>query len=101
MYMYAILMEEQALEDLKKMPTFHQRRIVDAIRRDLTHTPTVPTRNRKALHGLVPPFEAVPPVWELRVGEWRVYYDIDEPAQEVHVRAVRPKPPHTTTEESL
>ena len=36
------------------------------------------TRNRKILVGLVPPWEHIPPVWELRIGEYRVFYDVDE-----------------------
>jgi len=43
----------------------------------------------------------VVPIWELRVGEFRVFYDVDEEAQTVFVRAVRHKPPHKTTEEIL
>jgi mRNA-degrading endonuclease RelE of RelBE toxin-antitoxin system len=43
----------------------------------------------------------VQPVWELRVGEYRVFYDVDEVGGQVVVRAVRRKPPHKTTEEIL
>lgn len=53
------------------------------------------------LVGLIPPFEATPPVWELRVGQPRVYYDIDEAQKKVYVRAIRRKAPHKTTEEIL
>jgi mRNA-degrading endonuclease RelE of RelBE toxin-antitoxin system len=41
----------------------------------------------------------VPPVWELRLDEDRVFYDVDETEKTVKVRAVRHKPPHKTTEE--
>ncbi len=47
------------------------------------------------------PPDAVPPIWELRVGDWRVFYDVEEKAGKVFVRAVRHKPPHKTTEEIL
>jgi mRNA-degrading endonuclease RelE of RelBE toxin-antitoxin system len=40
-------------------------------------------------------------VRELRVGKYRVFYDVDEPAQRVIVRAIRAKPPGRTTEEIL
>ena len=53
------------------------------------------------LMGLVPPWDAVPPVWELRVGDFRVFYDLDKNDRYVFVRAVREKPPHRTTEEIL
>ena len=41
------------------------------------------------------------PVWELRVGEYRVFYDVDDTEHVVTVRAIRHKPPHATTEEIL
>ena len=51
------------------------------------------------LTGLQPDFEHDPPVWELRVGQYRVYYDVSEELKAVVVRAVREKPPHTITEQ--
>ena len=45
--------------------------------------------------------EHMDPVWELRIGEYRVFYDVDEQASLVMVRAIRHKPPHKTTEEIL
>jgi mRNA-degrading endonuclease RelE of RelBE toxin-antitoxin system len=53
------------------------------------------------LRGLHPPWQHLEPVWELRVGEYRVFYDVDEASKLVMVRAVRHKPPHATTEEIL
>ena len=41
------------------------------------------------------------PVWELRVHEYRIFYNVDETASEVVIRAVRRKPSHKTTEEIL
>ena len=41
------------------------------------------------------------PVWELRIGEYRVFYDVDEQLSLVMVRAIRHKPPHKTMEEIL
>ena len=41
------------------------------------------------------------PVWELRVHQYRIFYNIDETASEVVIRAVRPKPSPKTTEEIL
>ena len=57
-----------------------------------------PSRNRKELTALVPPWEHVPPVWELRVDEYRVFYDVDPGARLVVVRAVRRKGRSTTKE---
>jgi mRNA-degrading endonuclease RelE of RelBE toxin-antitoxin system len=67
----------------------------------LAHQPATKSRNRKILKGLVPPWEHGESVWELRVGEFRVFYDVDEKATLVTVRAIRHKPPHKTTEEIL
>jgi mRNA-degrading endonuclease RelE of RelBE toxin-antitoxin system len=63
--------------------------------------PTQETRNRKMLVGLKPPWEHEEPIWELRVGKHRVFYDVDEDEKKVMVRAVRAKPPHKTTEDIL
>ena len=42
-----------------------------------------------------------PPIWELRVGAYRVFYDVDEDLNVVYVRAVREKPPDKRTEDIL
>ena len=39
--------------------------------------------------GLVPPWHHVDPVWELRVGEYRVFYDVDEAESAVIIRAIK------------
>jgi hypothetical protein len=61
----------------------------------------VRTRNRKQLVNLIPPFEAIPPVWELRIREYRVFYDVSEEERIVYVRAVRRKLAHRSTGEIL
>ena len=99
--MYEIEFSEGIEEDLKKLRSFDQRRILGEIEKQLKDKPAVETKNRRLLEGLVPPFEAVPPVWELRVGEYRVFFDVSEDEKKVFVRAVRHKPPHRTTEEIL
>ena len=96
---YAIEISDAAFDELKAIKPFHRSRIVDAIDQQLQHEPNVETRNRKLLTELQPDFEHEPPVWELRLGPHRVYYDIMEDAQTVIVRAVRQKPPHATTEQ--
>lgn len=97
--MLALELSEGAIVDLAKLRAFDGRRILDAIERQLTHQPMVETRNRKMLTGFVPPFDAVPPIWELRVGDFRVFYDVSEDGAKVFIRAVRRKPPHKTTGE--
>ena len=57
--------------------------VLDTIPRQLTHQPTVVTRNRKPLR----PNPLAP--WELRIGTLRVYYDVeDAPEPKVLIRAV-------------
>ncbi len=53
------------------------------------------------LIGLVPPWTAEAPIWELRVGDYRVFYDVADEERVVYIRAVRKKPAGRTTEEIL
>lgn len=86
-----------ALSQLKGIRTHERRRIVDAIYQQLEHQPTMVTLNRKCLKGAEPDFEHVPPLWELRVGDYRVFYDVYEGTQTVFVRVVLRKDPRQTT----
>jgi hypothetical protein len=57
------------------------------INEQLTHTPAMETRNRKLLDQPAP-FGAS---WELRCGpdnRFRVFYEVDSPAQEVQILAI-------------
>jgi mRNA-degrading endonuclease RelE of RelBE toxin-antitoxin system len=99
--MYTIEYAEGVADDLKTLRVYERKRILDTIEEQLTYEPTRQTRNRKILVGLVPPWEHIEPVWELRIGVYRVFYDVDEEVSMVFVRAVRYKPPHKTTEEIL
>ena len=62
--------------------------VVDAIDRQLKYQPTVETRNRKALRPN--PLAA----WELRIGELRVYYRVQEAELLVYILAVGVKRRH-------
>lgn len=88
-------------EDLDKIPAYYRKQILDGIRSQLSHVPDAPTRNRKFLVNLIPPWEAIPPIWELRIGQYRVFYDVSHVDQVVFVRAVRRKPPRRKTEDIL
>ncbi|MBI2339065.1 MAG: type II toxin-antitoxin system RelE/ParE family toxin [Deltaproteobacteria bacterium] len=57
------------------------------------------TKNRKCLRGLVAGFQFEEPLWELRIGEWRIFYDVDEEAKVIVVRVVRLKETGKTTKE--
>jgi mRNA-degrading endonuclease RelE of RelBE toxin-antitoxin system len=99
--MFTLQFSEMVAEQLSELRTFDRKRILDQIDSQLTHQPTGESRNRKKLVGLIPPWEHVEPIWELRVGDFRVFYDVDEEESRVVVRAIRRKLPHKTTEESL
>lgn len=96
---YQIELTELAVAELKAIRIFDRQRIVNELKRQLVHQPSVPTRNRKTLKAVSPGFEHVPPIWQLRVGDFRVFYDVDEGKQTVYVRAVRLKEAHQTTED--
>ena len=61
-------------QDLAGLRAFERARILDEIEEQLTEQPTQETRNKKLLPGLKPPWDQELPVWELRVGEYRVIY---------------------------
>ncbi len=98
MGVYQLRFARDVVADLKKLTAYHRRLILDAMEEQLSAEPTRPTRNRKVLVNLVPPWRAEPPIWELRVGEHR---DVSEAERIVYVRAIRRKPPGRTTEEIL
>ena|SRR5947209_6817884 len=96
---FAIKFPGSAAAELKAKRIFDQRRIMDEIEKQLRDQPTVASRNRKCLSDFEPGFRHEPPIWELRVGDFRVFYDVDEEAQVVSVRAIREKAHGQTTEE--
>ena len=71
-------------EDHLRVMTARQRKIVlDAVDEQLTHKPTAETKSRKPMR----PNPVAP--WELRIGNLRVYYDVEEtPEPVVYIRAV-------------
>ena len=96
--MFAILYDEVAEKDLRALRLYEARRILDEIDNQLTKEPASRSRRRKPLEGLVPPWDSVRPVWQLRVGDFRVFYDVEKARREVIVRAIRRKGTKTTKE---
>jgi mRNA-degrading endonuclease RelE of RelBE toxin-antitoxin system len=99
--MFRIVFSPGVADDLKHVRAHDRSRVLDRIEALLGTEPTVVTRHRKLLHGIEPPWDQETPVWELRVGEYRVFYDVDEANELVTIRAIRHKPPHATTEDIL
>jgi mRNA-degrading endonuclease RelE of RelBE toxin-antitoxin system len=98
---YEIVYSEGVADDLRRLTANERAKILDRIEVQLRYEPSRPARNRKVLMGLVPPWDYVDPVWELRIGEYRIFYDVDQLQATVSVRAIRRKPPHKTTTEIL
>ena len=98
---FVVQIVPSALEELKSTKPYYRRIIAAAIDEQLAHQPTVETRNRKELAATDESFAFEPPLWELRIGDFRVFYDVEQENRTVYIRAVRDKPPHATTEEVL
>jgi len=96
---FEIRFAEGVEQDLRKIRSFYRKQILDAIEEQLTHEPSMITKNRKRLDNLVSPWETAALIWELRIGEYRVFYDVSDAESVVYVRAVRRKPPGTKTED--
>jgi len=72
----------EAVEHLKNLATRERAIIFDQIEIQLAHEPDVETRRRKPLRSN--PFFP----WELRVGDLRVFYDVDIETEYVIVLAI-------------
>lgn len=97
---YDIEISSDAFEQLRGIKAYYRQEIIDAIDKQLTYEPTTPTRNRKLLEGFNSDFQHIPPIWQLRVGSFRVFYDVDVGRKLVSIRAIRENPPHKTTGDS-
>jgi mRNA-degrading endonuclease RelE of RelBE toxin-antitoxin system len=95
---FKIFFAELAREHLVALRAFDRNRILDQVSSQLRSSPTVVSARRKMLLGATPSFEHVQPVWQLRVGDFRVIYDVDEREHVVIVRAVLHKGNKTTGE---
>lgn len=74
---YRIEYSPEAEEHLRALTARQQAIILDAVDRQLAHEPLVETKKRKPMR----PNPLAP--WELRVGAFRVYYDIEEAPEPV------------------
>ena len=73
-------------EHLASLTARQRSKVFDAVDNQLTHEPSVETRNRKPMR----PNPVAP--WELRVESLRVYYDVvEEPEKLVTVLAIGEK----------
>ncbi len=70
--MYSIKYTEEALADLAYLRKHERRLITDTVDRQLVSEPTIETNNRKRLR----PNQIAE--WQLRIGKYRVFYDVIE-----------------------
>lgn len=97
--MFRIEIVPEALEELRQVSPFYRRVVERAIETQLSGEPTRASKSRKKLQPLVARFVHEVPLWELRVGDWRVFYDVDEEEKKVIIRAIRRKPKEKRTED--
>lgn len=95
--MYNVEIVPEALEELQRVPVFHRRALEALIETKLHREPMRSSKNCKKLEPLVTGFQHEPPLWELRAGDWRIFYDVDHEESIVVIRAVRLKPKGKTT----
>ncbi len=80
--MYDIEFSDTAKQDLKWFKKYEQKIILDGIDANLKYEPDVETRNRKQMRPN-PVAE-----WELRIGKFRVLYNVEETVKIVSIEAI-------------
>lgn len=83
--MYDIAYTDEAIEDLTYFKKHEQNEIIDGIELQLRYEPTVETRNRKQMR----PNEKAD--WELRIGKFRILYDVDTEVRIVEIQRIGEK----------
>jgi mRNA-degrading endonuclease RelE of RelBE toxin-antitoxin system len=80
---YTIEYSPDTLDHLRALTARQRTTVLDAVDVQLMHEPKVETRNRKPMR----PNPLAP--WELRIGDLRVYYDVEDvPEPTVLIRAI-------------
>lgn len=79
--MFEIRFTHDAFVDISRLRPVDRRRVIAGIEAELAHLPTIETRNRKRLR----PNQLAE--WELRIGNLRVFYDVDGDAAVVSIVA--------------
>ena len=80
---YVIEYSPETITHLRALTARQRTLVFDTVEQQLRYEPNVETRNRKPMR----PNPLAP--WELRIGDLRVYYDVeDAPGPRVSIRAV-------------
>lgn len=80
--MYEIEFTPEAIEDLKPFRKFEQQTIISGIDTRLKYEPTVETRNRFQMRS------NDVAEWELRIGKYRVFYNVENDVQIVSIEVI-------------
>jgi len=80
--MYDIEFTQDAIDDLRFLKKNEQQQVIAGIESQLLYEPNVETRNRKRLR----PNDVSG--WELRLGKFRVFYDVEATVRIVRVEAI-------------
>lgn len=83
--MFQVNFTPDAEQDLRQLRKYDQQQILAAVEAQLLHQPDQETRNRKRLR---PNALAE---WELRVGNFRIFYDVNADDSLVSIEAVGEK----------
>lgn len=84
--MYQVEFTPEAAKDLRYFRKFEQNIIINGVQTQLIYEPTAETKNR---------FRRNPPdiaEWELRIGAFRVFYNVDETVLIVSIERIGFKP---------
>jgi mRNA-degrading endonuclease RelE of RelBE toxin-antitoxin system len=92
---YDIRYSQEAVSDLGAVRAYDQRTIIDGIEQHLLYQPRVVSRSR--IKEMLQPFWSQ---YRLRIEDFRVYYDVDEPAHVVNVLRILAKTTEPTPESS-
>jgi mRNA-degrading endonuclease RelE of RelBE toxin-antitoxin system len=93
---YEIVFTRAAEDDLKQLTTFDRNTILDAIEQHLSHQPAMESRSR--IKKLIQPAISE---YRLRVGDFRVYYDIEPDETRVVILHIWEKGGMTTPQGDL
>ncbi len=86
MGVYTIMLKPSAIADLDALRKYDATQIADAMERHLQHNPTKQSKSRiKRLRGISNPD------YRLRVGDYRIFYGVDEIARRVDVLRIMHK----------
>ena len=82
---FELIWSRRARDNLRDFSKREQQQIVDEVHSQLLHNPNTETRHRKLLE----PNDLA--TWELRIGDIRVFFDIDANAARVELVAIGKK----------